>query len=92
MTYGRQAGGREMKSMHASQEFDSNGAGTIPFAERLTCTVTEACRATGIGRTKLYELMNGGYVKTQLVGRRRLVLVTSLLRLMGQEPRQARSK
>jgi hypothetical protein len=23
----------------------------IPFAERLTCTVTEGCRATGLGRT-----------------------------------------
>ena len=78
--------------MHASQDFNSKDVRPIPFAERLTCTVTEACRATGIGRTKLYELMSGGYIKTQLVGRRRLVLVKSLVRLMGQEPRQAPPK
>jgi hypothetical protein len=29
----------------------------IPFVERLTCTIAEACEATGLGRTKLYELI-----------------------------------
>jgi hypothetical protein len=27
----------------------------IPFAQRLTCTIAEACAATGLGRTKLYD-------------------------------------
>jgi hypothetical protein len=27
-------------------------ADTIPFAQRLTCTIPEACKATGLGRTK----------------------------------------
>ena len=56
---------------------------TIPFAQRLTCTVAEACEATGLGRTKLYELISDGRVGTTTIGRRRLVLVGSLLALVG---------
>jgi hypothetical protein len=55
---------------------------TIPFAERPSCTIEEACQATGLGRTKLYEEMAAGRVQTTYVGRRRLVLVPSLLRLL----------
>jgi excisionase family DNA binding protein len=50
----------------------------IPFAQRLTCTISEACVATGLGRTKLYELIGAGQLATVAVGRRRLVLVRSL--------------
>lgn len=54
----------------------------IPFAERLTCTIDEACQATGLGRTKLYELIGAGQLDTRTVGRRRLVLVRSLHSLL----------
>ena len=57
--------------------------GSIPFAQRLTCTVAEACEATCLGRTKLYELIGDGRVTTTTLGRRRLVLVQSLLALVG---------
>ncbi len=59
--------------------------GAIPFAQRLTCTIEEACEATGLGRTKLYELIGGGHLDTTTIGRRRLVLVRSLRRLIGDE-------
>jgi excisionase family DNA binding protein len=52
------------------------------FAERLSCTIDEACEATGLGRTKLYELIGSGRVETTLVDRRRLVLMRSLLALL----------
>lgn len=55
----------------------------LPFAQRLTCTVAEACEATGLGRTKIYELIGDGLVSTTTVGRRRLVSVQSLLALVG---------
>lgn len=55
----------------------------LPFAQRLTCTVAEACEATGLGRTKIYELIGDGRVITTTVGRRRLVIVQSLLALVG---------
>ena len=54
----------------------------IPFAQRLTCTIAEACKVTGLGRTKLYELIGDGHLATATVGRRRLVLVQSLLSLI----------
>ncbi len=54
----------------------------IPFVERLTCTIAEACKATGLGRTKLYELIGEGRVDTARIGRRRLVKVRSLQRLV----------
>ena len=56
--------------------------GGIPFVDRLACTIAEACEATGLGRTKLYELMGDGYIETTTIGRRRLVLVQSLLSLL----------
>jgi excisionase family DNA binding protein len=55
----------------------------IPFAQRLTCTINEACEVTGLGRTKLYELIGDGHLATTTVGRRRLVVVRSLLSLLG---------
>jgi excisionase family DNA binding protein len=57
----------------------------IPFAQRLACTIDEACRATGIGRTKLYEEISAGRIESVTIGKRRLVLVPSLLRLLGSE-------
>ncbi len=57
----------------------------IPFSERPTCSIAEACRAAGFGRTKLYELMDDGAVETTKIGRRRLVRVPSLLRLLAQD-------
>ncbi len=54
----------------------------IPFSERLTCTINEACEATGLGRTKLYELIGAGHVDTTSIGRRRLVVVRSLRALL----------
>jgi hypothetical protein len=55
----------------------------IPFAGRLSCTVAEACAATGLGRTKLYELMGVGLIASSTIGRRRLVQVPSLLKLLA---------
>ena len=58
---------------------------TIPFTQRPTCTIKEACNAAGLGRTKLYELIGGGLLETTTIGRRRLVHVPSLLRLLNRE-------
>jgi excisionase family DNA binding protein len=58
------------------------GPKAIPFAQRLTCTISEACEVTGLGRTKLYELIGDGHLATTTVGRRRLVVVRSLLSLL----------
>ena len=42
-------------------------------------------QATGIGRTKLYEEISAGRIESVTIGKRRLVLVPSLLRLLASE-------
>lgn len=58
----------------------------IPFMQRPTCTIKEACKAAGIGRSKFYELIRGGELRITSVGRRRLVQVPSLLKFLRVLP------
>jgi excisionase family DNA binding protein len=58
----------------------------IPFWQRPSCTIREACQATGLSRTTLYERIATGELKTKPLGRRRLVNVRSLLKLVGAGP------
>lgn len=55
---------------------------TLPFRERIGCTPREACVALGIGRTLLYDLIAEGRVEVRKLGRRTIVSVPSLLKLM----------
>ena len=74
-----------MKSQTQSSGAKSAGYVRPPirFEQRPTCTVSEVCSAAGFGRTKHYELIDGGAVESVLIGRRRLVRVPSLLRLLA---------
>lgn len=44
----------------------------------ITITIETALRISGLGRTKFYELINEGKIKTTTIGRRRLVVYASL--------------
>jgi excisionase family DNA binding protein len=66
--------------------FDKPVKSAVPFSQRVSCSVSEACAVTGLGRTKLYELIGSGVLGTTLIGRRRLVSLKSLLRLVAFEP------
>lgn len=44
----------------------------------LSVTVNDAIRLTGLGKTKLFELIADGTLETTLIGRRRLILFRSL--------------
>lgn len=44
----------------------------------ITVRIREACRITGIGRTKMYELIQAGHLKTIKVGAITLVSVASI--------------
>ena len=35
---------------------------TMPFAQRLTCTIDDACEVTGLGRTKLTPQAKQGHL------------------------------
>jgi excisionase family DNA binding protein len=60
--------------------------------EPFVLSIEEARRAIGIGRTKLYELINSGALETMTIGRRRLVTVGSIKRLVDilVDPQPAR--
>jgi len=58
----------------------------IPFRDRATCTINQACAATGLGRTLLYELIGENLIQSKLVKGRRLVNVPSLLKAVGLKP------
>lgn len=55
--------------------------------ERLLVSIEEAMRSLGIGRTKLYELINEKKIEVVKIGRRTLVRSVSLRRLAGEEPK-----
>jgi predicted DNA-binding transcriptional regulator AlpA len=57
-------------------------AANIPFRDRISCTIPEACAATGLGRTKIYEEISAGRVQTSKVGTRTLILVESLVAMI----------
>jgi excisionase family DNA binding protein len=52
---------------------------SIPFRERVTCTIAQACEATSLGRTTVYEMIKKNEIKVTKAGRRTLVLVGPLL-------------
>jgi excisionase family DNA binding protein len=51
----------------------------------LTKTIDDTCRITGLGRTKVYDLIATGRLKTTAVGRRRLVFYASIEALLRGE-------
>jgi excisionase family DNA binding protein len=54
-------------------------------AKVMTVRVPEACRLTGIGRSKLYELIREGRIRTVKVGAITLIPVRSLADFLGLE-------
>jgi excisionase family DNA binding protein len=54
--------------------------------EPVCISVGETARALGIGRTKVYELINAGQLETVKIGRRTLVRTASI-RAVAQEGR-----
>ncbi|AUW56881.1 excisionase [Sphingobium sp. SCG-1] len=53
-----------------------------PQPERITVRIREACRMTGIGRSKLYELIGAGEIEVVKIGALTLVPVASLRKLI----------
>lgn len=50
--------------------------------EVLTVSVKEAVRITGLGRSFLYELMKAGELSYKNIGKRRIIPLTDLRRLV----------
>lgn len=52
--------------------------------EIITCPIIDTARALGVGRTKIYELINEGKLKTVKIGRRTLVKTASIRALVDE--------
>lgn len=46
--------------------------------------VVDAAQMVGVSRSRMYELMNEGSVRSTMIGGRRVVLVSSLRQLVGE--------
>jgi len=53
--------------------------------ELLTVTVADACKALGIGRTKIYELIASNQIEILKIGKRTLVKTASIRALVDGE-------
>jgi excisionase family DNA binding protein len=51
---------------------------TVPINERLNVSLIEACQLIGIGRTRLYDYINAGELRTVRIGKRRLVPMAAI--------------
>ena len=50
----------------------------IPFGERKTCSVKEACAAVPCGRTHLYKMIRAGLIQAEKFGSKTLIVIASL--------------
>lgn len=64
----------------------------IPFHERIGCSVDDAVAVSGLGRTKLFELIADNRLDSTLVDGRRVIIVASLRKLIegdaASDPKQ----
>jgi excisionase family DNA binding protein len=56
---------------------------SVPFEQRLTCTVREAIDYTGFGETKIYEMIGDGRLQSKKIDGKRLIHVKSILVVLG---------
>lgn len=50
----------------------------------LALTINQVCAATGLGRTKIYALIESGQLKARKIGRRTLVLRKDIERFLEE--------
>ena len=56
----------------------------IPLEACLSVGFENAAKLTGLSRSRLYELLAEGRIRSVHIGRRRLILVSSLRELLGE--------
>jgi hypothetical protein len=66
--------------MAKAQKYSSHPR--IPFSERPSCSVNEAVEASGLARSKVFDLIKTGRLASVKIDKRRMVIVPSLLELM----------
>jgi excisionase family DNA binding protein len=54
--------------------------------DQILLTIADACRALGVGRSKLYELIAAGELSVRKCGRKSLILRTEVVALADRLP------
>ena len=62
------------------------GKKILPLKERFGVTVAVAAEYVGISKSRIYELLQSGELEGRVIHGRRIVVVKSLLRMLGQAP------
>ena len=57
----------------------------LGFDNEYSCGVTEFLRRVGIGRTKLYQLLDGGEIESFLLDGKRMILIASWLEYVARQ-------
>jgi len=60
--------------------------GVLPVTERFGVTVPVAATYIGISKSRIYELLKAGDLEGRIIHGRRIVVVESLLRMLGEAP------
>lgn len=68
-----------------------NPKGVLPIAQRHAVTVQLASEFSGVSRSRLYELLLDGAIEGKVVRGRRLVMVGSLMKFVGEAPSAKRT-
>jgi hypothetical protein len=63
----------------ATTPLAARGPPAVGFGDEYSCGVTEFLRRVGLGRTKLYELIDAGELETFLLDGKRMVVIASWL-------------
>jgi hypothetical protein len=59
-------------------------------ADRITATIPEFRRLSGIGRSRIYELLDAGEIESIYLGTRRLILIDSYRQLVERQRQSIR--
>ena len=57
--------------------------------EPIAVSVNQAVNVSGLSRSKIYELIKEGRIKTRQIGRRRLIIMSSLRALLEYQEEAA---
>jgi excisionase family DNA binding protein len=63
-----------------------------PMEDKITTTISDFCRLSGIGRTSVYEMISDGRLQSVTIGRRRLVIIESYRALLARNLAPLRTK
>lgn len=76
--------------MQAARPEEIARSSGLPVRERYGVTVQVAAQFIGISRSRIYELLAAGELDGKVIHGRRIVVVESLLRMLGEAPSAAR--